>query len=80
MLWACEAIETRRAAMIPLSERLQTMAGALERYRDALIAAARDSYRRDRESALFGLSETEKRALAERTGTLAALDAIRTGY
>lgn len=80
MLWACEAIETRRRAAMPLTERLDAVAGALDRYRDALIEAGRDRYRRDRESGLLGLNETAKRDLAERTGTLAALEAIRSGY
>lgn len=80
MLWACEAIAARRGAAMPLSERLDAMAGALERYRAALIEAGRESYNRDREIGLLGLSEAAKRDLAERTGTLAALEAIRTGY
>lgn len=80
MLWACEAIAARRGAAMPLSERLDAMAGALERYRAALIEAGRENYLRDREIGLLGLSETAKRDLAERTGTLAALEAIRTGY
>jgi hypothetical protein len=80
MLWACEAIEARRGAAMPLSERLDAVAGALERYRSALIDAGRASYLRDREVGLLGLSEDAKRDLAERTGTLAALESIRTGY
>lgn len=80
MLWACEAIETRRQAAVPLSERLTAAAGALERYRAALIEAGRAGFLHDREAGLLGLSELAKRDLAERTGTLAALEAISTGY
>jgi len=80
MLWACEAIAARRGGAIPLSERLDAMAGALERYRSALIEAGRQGYLRDREAGLLGLNEADKRELAERTGTLAALEAIRSGY
>lgn len=80
MLWACEAIETRRRAEVPLSDRLVAVAGALDRYRGALIEAGREGYQRDREAGLLGLSELAKRDLAEATGMLAALEAIRTGY
>ena len=50
MLWACEAIADRRAASMPLGDRLAVLDVALAAYREAVIAAGRRAFaeRRDR--------------------------------
>jgi hypothetical protein len=75
MLWACETIAVRRAAAVPLGDRLEATDAALARYREAVIAAA--SRARFRSG---GFGETDKAALAEATGALTALSAISACY
>lgn len=84
MLWACEAIEARRASQMELSERMLAAEAALERYRAAVVAAGAAAFARERAarrgSLRLGAGDAAKAALAESTGTLAALDAIRAGF
>ena len=84
MLWACEAIAVRRRAEMPLSDRLAAAEQALERYREALIAAGAAVFVHGRSSAASGLqpaaNDAVKASLADSTGTLTALEAIRSGY
>ena len=76
MLWACETIAVRRAAGVPLGDRLEATEAALVRYRAAVIAeaAGRAGGR------AFGISEADKAVLAESTGMLAALAGIAGGF
>ncbi len=84
MLWACDAIASRRGAGLPLGERLLATELALERYRTAVIAAGAAEFARGRSArpgALrLGAADAVKSSLAASTGTLAALEAIRSGF
>jgi hypothetical protein len=81
MLWACEAIYARRAAGMPLGDRLLAAELALERYRTAVISAGQAAFARDRRHGLEGSHRDHaKREIAEHTGALAALEAIRAGF
>ncbi len=83
MLWACEAIATRRGAGMPLGDRLLAADGALERYREAVVAAGAADFARARSTgpgARLGAADAVKSTLAAQTGTLTALDAIRSGF
>jgi hypothetical protein len=77
MLWACEEIATRRAAEMPLSDRLLATEHALLAYREAL-AAARNGPGEGRSH--LSMSDARKREIAETTGVLAALEAISGGF
>jgi hypothetical protein len=84
MLWACEEIARRRNTGVPLGDRLEATAALLVDYRDAVVAAgsvAVDSRRREgRAPWALGLTAEEKYAIADATGTLLALEAIRSGF
>lgn len=84
MFWVCEVIAARKAARMPLGDRLAATDAALSDYRAAVIAAGRTAFAetriRDIGPQNHGLSDATKRHLAEETGVLAALEAIRTGY
>ncbi len=84
MLWACETIQARHAAEMSLSARLLAAEAALERYRTAVIATGAAVFARERAARpgqmRLGAGEEAKAALAESTGTLAALEAIRAGF
>lgn len=84
MLWACEAIAARRGAGMPLGDRLVAAEVALERYRAAVIAAGAAEFalgRSARPGALrLGAADAAKASLAASTGTLTALERIRTGF
>lgn len=82
MSWACEAIATRRRASVPLGERLEAMAVALERFRAGFAEAAgagdRDMYRLQMRH--VRMSPEAQLALAEETGVMSALAAIQSGF
>jgi hypothetical protein len=82
MLWACEAITRRRAASVPLGDRLEAAEAALERFRAAVIETSSIEYAGARSGNLgyFSLSAREQEQIAVRTGAIAALDTIRTGF
>ena len=84
MLWACEAIARRKAADMPLSDRLLAVELALLRYRDEIVASSAAAFRSDRarqhDTGYIGTGETIKAQIAESTGMLAALEAIRSGF
>jgi hypothetical protein len=81
MLWACEAISARRTAGMPLGDRLLAVELALERYRAAVISAGQAAFARDRRLGLEGRQRDHaKHEIAEHTGALAALEAIRAGF
>jgi hypothetical protein len=83
MLWACEAIAGRREREQELSLRLEAVELALERYREAVVAAGSGVFAggvRTARAPTFGPSDAEKAELAESTGMLAALEAIRAGF
>lgn len=84
MLWSCEAIEQRRRAGVQLGDRLTAADFALRSYRERVIETARSNYRM---SVLEGLetfhrrvTESQKRAIAEETGALAAMEALNHGF
>ncbi len=82
MLWACEAIQARRRAGMALSARLAHAEERFDAYRRAVVAASvadLDQARHERRIRL-GIGEAEKHALAESTGALLALEAIRSGF
>jgi hypothetical protein len=82
VVWACEAIAARRAAGMPLGDRMEAVAFALDRYREALVAADRTGFAH-RPGPGAGWREARERAraaLAEETGMLAALEGIRAGF
>ncbi len=82
MLWVCNAIAERRRAAMPLSDRLQATEAALENYRQGVVSATvadLDRRRRARERRL-GLSEEDTLRIAEESGALIALDAVRSGF
>lgn len=76
MLWACEAIRARREAEMEVGERLLAVEQALERYRAAVIAAGVAA----RGGRSWTGGDATRTALAETTGMLAALEAIRFGF
>lgn len=84
MLWACEAIARRKAADMPLSDRLRAVELALLRYQEEVVAASSAAFRADRarqyDTGYIGTGETIKAQIAESTGMLAALEAIRSGF
>lgn len=82
MLWACEAITRRRAASVPLGDRLEEAEAALERFRAEVIETSSAGYARSQsgDRSYFTLSATEQEEIAVRTGAIAALDTIRTGF
>ncbi len=84
MLWACEAVEQRRAAEMDLSERMVAVDLALQRYQAAVVAAGSAAFARDRarqhDTGHIGTGDRTKAQIAETTGMLAALEAIRTGF
>lgn len=81
MLWACEEIAARRSVHMALSERLTAVDLALERYRAAVVEAGAAGHVQGRSSVhAFGPGETAKRRIADETGMMAALEAIRTGF
>lgn len=77
MLWACEEIAARRAAGMPLSDRLLATEHALLAYREALSEARQGG---GEAGSHLSMSEARKRAIAETTGVLAALEAISGGF
>jgi len=84
MLWACEAIAQRRAAQVPLGVRLEATDAALTRYREALHDTGTRGFGATSGSAPSfappAPAASDRRALAESTGVLAALMAIAEGY
>jgi hypothetical protein len=81
MLLACEVIARRRAAGVPLSDRLTATEAMLETYREAVLAARPDTF--DGSGTLrweLGLTAAQKHAIADETGMLLALEAIRHGF
>jgi hypothetical protein len=82
MLWACEAITRRRAASVPLGDRLEAAEAALERFRAAVIGTSSAEYARARsaDQGYFSLSAREQEEIAVQTGAIAALETIRTGF
>ena len=84
MLMACQQIARRHAAGVPLGDRLTATEAILDTYRKAVVAAATAAYERKREGIRApwarGLSQEEKRAIADETGALLALEVIRTGF
>lgn len=81
MLWACEEIAARRAAGMTVSERLVAVELALDRYRAEVVAAGAAGFARGVTSShYFGPGDAAKHRIAEDSGMLAALEAIRTGF
>ena len=72
-----------RAASSPLGDRLIATEALLNAYRAALIAAGAEAFARKRRGGeapwSLGLSAAEKYAIADATGALLALEAIRLG-
>jgi hypothetical protein len=83
MLWACQAILSRRAAGFKVGDRLGAAEFALDAYRAAVAAAERE---RGAAAARIGfahrpqLQEAELRRLAEESGAALAIEALRDGY
>jgi hypothetical protein len=82
MVWACEAIARRRAASVPLGERLLAMEAALERFRTAIVEVGSTRFAQSPSDELryYGISQASQQEIAERTGVLAALEGIRAGF
>ncbi len=84
MLWACEAIARRRAAGMLLGDRLLATQAMLATYRDAVRAAGADAFvRKGREGLppwMLSLSADEKYRIADATGALLVIEAIRDGF
>lgn len=81
MLLACEAIARRRAAGVPLSDRLIATEAMLQTYREAVLSARPETF--DGSGTLrweLGLTAAQKHAIADETGVLLALEAIRHGF
>lgn len=84
MLWACETIAERGVARMPLNARLAATEAAMRRYREAVIAAGRTAFAETRMQDVaprtHGLTDATKLRIAEESGVLAALEAIRGGF
>jgi hypothetical protein len=82
MVWTCEAIARRRAASLPLGERLREAEGALERFRAAVVEAGSSEFARVRseDQGHFVLGAHTQDEIAARTGVLSALESIRAGF
>jgi hypothetical protein len=84
MLWACETITARRWADMTLGARLEAVDLALERYRAAVVAAGVATFATGRAagpaSGRLGADDEHKAALAESSGALTALEAVRGGF
>jgi hypothetical protein len=82
VVWACEAVAERRGAGMPLSDRMRAVEFALERYREAVVAANRRGFahRPGPGDGWRDARERTREALAAETGILAALEAIRAGF
>lgn len=84
MLWACEEIARRRTAGLPLGDRLKATEAMLATYRDAVVAAGTEAFARKGRAGqppwALGLSEEEKYQIADSTGALLVLEAIRGGF
>jgi hypothetical protein len=81
MLLACEVIARRRAAGVPLGDRLTATEAMLETYREAVLAARPDSFAAGGTLRWeLGLTAAQKQAIADETGVLLALEAIRHGF
>jgi hypothetical protein len=79
LVWACEMVAERRAANMPLNDRMLAVEHALVLYRDALLKNRRDWIARREGREPVPLREAEARLAAE-TGMLAALEAIQQGF
>ncbi len=84
MLWVCEIISRRRAADAPLGAPLAACENALERYRLAITDLTRlataERRRLGWNAPIRPLSEERRTEIAEETGALDALAAIRAGF
>ena len=84
MLWSCDEIARRRAAGLPLGDRLEATAAMLDTYRDAIITAGTEAFTRKSRSGQapweLVLSEEEKTAIADSTDALLVIEAIRGGF
>lgn len=82
MLWVCDAIADRRAAALPMSDRLRATEAALDGYRREVLAASVADFvrRRAARDLTLGLSEADTLRIAEETGALGALEAVRAGF
>ncbi len=81
-LWACEALAARRAAGMPLSDRMLAVAFALEQFREAMAEERAARYPRTRGPGISTrvARERARAIVAEESGMLAALEAVRTGF
>jgi hypothetical protein len=81
-LWACEALSARRAAGMPLSDRMLAVAHALEQFREAMSEERAARYPRTGGPGipLRVARERTREIVAEESGMLAALEAVRTGF
>jgi hypothetical protein len=81
-LWACEALAARRAAGMPLSDRMLAVAHALEQFREAMDEERAARYPRTGGPGvpLRVARERAREIVAEESGILAALEAVRTGF
>ena len=82
MLWVCRAIAARRAAAMPVGDRLRATEAAFESYRSEVVAASVQDFARKQDGLTrrLGLSEDDMQRIADRTGVLLALEAVRGGF
>jgi hypothetical protein len=81
-LWACQALAARKAAGMPLSDRMQAVAFALEQFREAMAEERAARYPRTGGPGVPTrvARERAREIVAEESGMLAALEAVRTGF
>jgi hypothetical protein len=82
VVWACEMVVQRRETGVGMSERMVAVEFALEQYREALVEDRRNPRVPAglRGTALRAAQEAERDRIAEESGMLAALEAIRLGF
>jgi hypothetical protein len=84
MLYACEEIARRRSVGMPLGDRLVATQAMLDTYREAVDAAGSAAVAQHAESGIpswaLALSDEEKYRIADATGSLLVLEAIRNGF
>ncbi len=84
MLLVCEEIARRRDAGVRLTDRLQASEETFQTYHQAVVAAGRaertGGTHRYSGAPWSGLSSEEKVAIADATGALLVLEAMREGF
>jgi hypothetical protein len=84
MLWACEEIARRRSVGLPLGDRLLATQLMLDTYREAVTNARSEVVARNGRTGMptwaLALSDDDKYRIADSSGSLLVLEAIRNGF